>query len=118
VTDAIARFDRPAVGGGPVHGVVFHGRRYDTGDKSDYLRSIVQLACDRSDPAVFPCLLVEFAATRLATAIRPTRSAVTADDSALKGVDDHLAEVLAAVSPLSPLDLTLLDAMAACSLRT
>ncbi|MFF3845679.1 UTP--glucose-1-phosphate uridylyltransferase GalU [Streptomyces sp. NPDC002328] len=35
--------------GGPVHGVVFKGRRYDTGDRSDYLRAIVRLACERED---------------------------------------------------------------------
>jgi UTP--glucose-1-phosphate uridylyltransferase len=33
----------------PVHGVVFSGRRYDTGDKADYLRTLVQLACERED---------------------------------------------------------------------
>jgi UTP--glucose-1-phosphate uridylyltransferase len=35
--------------GGPVHGVVFRGRRYDTGDRGDYLRAIVRLACERED---------------------------------------------------------------------
>ena len=35
--------------GGPVHGLVFRGRRYDTGDKADYLKAVVQLACDRAD---------------------------------------------------------------------
>src|SRR4051812_35020838 len=66
LTDAIntlcGRDDR----GGPVHGVVFRGRRYDTGDKGDYLRAIVQLAADRADlgPA-FREWLEEFAATRL-----------------------------------------------------
>ncbi len=35
--------------GEPVHGVVFRGRRYDTGDRGDYLRAIVRLACDRED---------------------------------------------------------------------
>src|SRR5918993_242565 len=35
--------------GEPVHGVVFRGRRYDTGDRGDYLRAIVQLACERPD---------------------------------------------------------------------
>ncbi|MGA4841378.1 UTP--glucose-1-phosphate uridylyltransferase GalU [Streptomyces sp. G45] len=35
--------------GGPVHGVVFTGRRYDTGDRGDYLRAIVRLACERED---------------------------------------------------------------------
>jgi len=33
----------------PVHGVVFRGRRYDTGDRLDYLKSVVQLAADRDD---------------------------------------------------------------------
>lgn len=36
-------------GGGPVHAVVFRGRRYDTGDRIDYLRTIVRLACERPD---------------------------------------------------------------------
>ncbi|MCH5674564.1 UTP--glucose-1-phosphate uridylyltransferase GalU [Streptomyces gilvus] len=35
--------------GGTVHGVVFDGLRYDTGDKADYLRTVVRLACDRDD---------------------------------------------------------------------
>jgi UTP--glucose-1-phosphate uridylyltransferase len=35
--------------GGPMHGVVFKGRRYDTGDRGDYLRAIVRLACERGD---------------------------------------------------------------------
>jgi UTP--glucose-1-phosphate uridylyltransferase len=66
VTDAIARLIDPNVAGGPVHGVIFRGRRYDTGDKGDYLRSIVQMACDRPDlgPA-FRSWLAEFAAARL-----------------------------------------------------
>ena len=33
-----------ATAGVPVHGVVFEGRRYDTGDRLDYLRAVVQLA--------------------------------------------------------------------------
>jgi UTP--glucose-1-phosphate uridylyltransferase len=36
-------------GGGPVHAVVFRGRRYDTGDRAEYLRTIVRLACERPD---------------------------------------------------------------------
>ncbi|MER7378834.1 UTP--glucose-1-phosphate uridylyltransferase GalU [Streptomyces lanatus] len=35
--------------GGTVHGVVFDGLRYDTGDKADYLRTVVRLACARPD---------------------------------------------------------------------
>ncbi|MEU1267935.1 UTP--glucose-1-phosphate uridylyltransferase GalU [Streptomyces sp. NPDC005799] len=34
---------------GTVHGVVFDGLRYDTGDKAEYLRTVVRLACDRDD---------------------------------------------------------------------
>lgn len=33
----------------PVHGVVFRGRRYDTGNPLDYLRAVVRIACDRED---------------------------------------------------------------------
>ncbi len=33
----------------PVHGVVFTGRRYDTGDRGDYLRTVVRLAAERAD---------------------------------------------------------------------
>jgi UTP--glucose-1-phosphate uridylyltransferase len=66
VTDAIARLIDPATAGGPVHGVIFRGRRYDTGDKGDYLRSIVQIACDRADlGAEFRAWLADFVATRL-----------------------------------------------------
>ena len=65
VTDAIAALTGD-VPGGPVHGVVFRGRRYDTGDKADYLRSIVQIACDREDLGPdFRAWLADFAAQRL-----------------------------------------------------
>ncbi|HUY50897.1 MAG TPA: UTP--glucose-1-phosphate uridylyltransferase GalU [Streptosporangiaceae bacterium] len=40
----------PADGGG-VHGVLFRGRRYDTGNKIDYLRTLVQFATERPDIA-------------------------------------------------------------------
>ena len=36
---------------GGVHGVLFRGRRYDTGNKLDYLRTQIQFACDRPDIA-------------------------------------------------------------------
>lgn len=32
-----------------VYGVVFDGRRYDTGDKADYIKAVVQLAIERDD---------------------------------------------------------------------
>lgn len=38
----------PATGGG-VHGVIFRGRRYDTGDKLSYLQAVVRLAAERDD---------------------------------------------------------------------
>ncbi len=40
----------PAEGGG-VRGVLFHGRRYDNGNRLDYLPILVQFACERSDLA-------------------------------------------------------------------
>ena len=35
--------------GGGVRGVVFRGRRYDTGDRLDYLKAVVRLASERDD---------------------------------------------------------------------
>ncbi|WP_097232012.1 UTP--glucose-1-phosphate uridylyltransferase GalU [Streptomyces zhaozhouensis] len=49
ITDALQAMAADPGLGGPVHGVAFKGRRYDTGDRSDYLRSIVRLACERPD---------------------------------------------------------------------
>ena len=61
LTDALrtlATADRGAADGGGVHGVLFRGRRYDTGNKLDYLRTQIQFACDREDiaPAFIPWL--------------------------------------------------------------
>ncbi|MER7662618.1 MULTISPECIES: UTP--glucose-1-phosphate uridylyltransferase GalU [unclassified Streptomyces] len=49
LTDALEKLAEDETIGGPVHGVVFQGRRYDTGDRGDYLRAIVRLACERDD---------------------------------------------------------------------
>ncbi|MGC5401445.1 UTP--glucose-1-phosphate uridylyltransferase GalU [Streptomyces sp. DT20] len=49
LTDALQQLAVDERLGGPVHGVVFRGRRYDTGDRGDYLRAIVRLACERED---------------------------------------------------------------------
>ncbi|MFF3645904.1 UTP--glucose-1-phosphate uridylyltransferase GalU [Streptomyces sp. NPDC002564] len=49
LTDALQQLAYDEKVGGPVHGVVFQGRRYDTGDRGDYLRAIVRLACERED---------------------------------------------------------------------
>ena len=52
ITDALKTLAQtdPAEGGG-VHGVLFQGRRFDTGNRLDYLRTIVQFACERPDVA-------------------------------------------------------------------
>jgi len=50
LTDALATLvGMPAEDGGGVHGVVFTGRRYDTGDRGDYLRTQVRLTVERED---------------------------------------------------------------------
>ncbi|MDT4943636.1 MAG: UTP--glucose-phosphate uridylyltransferase [Pseudonocardiales bacterium] len=41
LTDAMRALARAGV---PVHGVVFRGRRYDTGDRLEYVKAVVQLA--------------------------------------------------------------------------
>jgi UTP--glucose-1-phosphate uridylyltransferase len=46
LTDALATLVQR---GEPLHGVVFTGRRYDTGDRLDYLKAVVQLAVERED---------------------------------------------------------------------
>ncbi|MFC4122008.1 UTP--glucose-1-phosphate uridylyltransferase GalU [Nonomuraea zeae] len=52
LTDALRTLaGRGSEEGGPVHGVLFRGRRYDTGDKLDYLRTVVRFAADREDLA-------------------------------------------------------------------
>jgi UTP--glucose-1-phosphate uridylyltransferase len=52
LTDALLTLaQRGNAEGGPVHGVLFRGRRYDTGNKLDYLRTVVQFAADRPDLA-------------------------------------------------------------------
>jgi UTP--glucose-1-phosphate uridylyltransferase len=52
LTDALMTLAHmpPAAGGG-VHGVLFRGRRYDTGNRLDFLRTTVQFACERPEVA-------------------------------------------------------------------
>ncbi|THG30142.1 UTP--glucose-1-phosphate uridylyltransferase GalU [Naasia lichenicola] len=59
LTDALQRLAVAPDWTGGVYGVVFRGRRYDTGDKIDYIKAIVQLACDRDDlgPELRPWLM-------------------------------------------------------------
>ncbi|MFE9854420.1 UTP--glucose-1-phosphate uridylyltransferase GalU [Streptomyces sp. NPDC005780] len=66
LTDALQQLAADEKLGGPVHGVVFRGRRYDTGDRGDYLRAIVRLACEREDLGPdFRTWLRDFVATGL-----------------------------------------------------
>ena len=55
LTDALrtlARADQHrGIDGGGVHGVQFRGRRYDTGNKQEYLRTVVSFAAERPDIA-------------------------------------------------------------------
>ncbi|MEV4668086.1 UTP--glucose-1-phosphate uridylyltransferase GalU [Microbacterium sp. LWO12-1.2] len=48
LTDALQEMAADPDGPGVV-GVIFRGRRYDTGDRVDYIKAIVQLASDRDD---------------------------------------------------------------------
>ncbi len=50
ITDALQELaQQPDEPGGGVYGVIFSGRRYDTGDRLDYLKAVVQLASERVD---------------------------------------------------------------------
>ena len=52
LTDALRTLAQmPAADGGGVRGVQFRGRRFDTGNPVDYLRTIVQFALERRDVA-------------------------------------------------------------------
>ncbi|MBX3098549.1 MAG: UTP--glucose-1-phosphate uridylyltransferase GalU [Salinibacterium sp.] len=63
LTDALQTMATENIAGG-VYGVVFRGRRYDTGDRLDYIKAIVQLAVERPDlgPELKPWLK-QFSAT-------------------------------------------------------
>jgi UTP--glucose-1-phosphate uridylyltransferase len=49
LTDALQTLAKREGEGGGVYGVVFRGRRYDTGDKLSYLKAVVTLAAERED---------------------------------------------------------------------
>jgi UTP--glucose-1-phosphate uridylyltransferase len=49
LTDALQVLAADESIAGGVYGVVFRGRRYDTGDRLDYIKAIIQLAVDRQD---------------------------------------------------------------------
>jgi UTP--glucose-1-phosphate uridylyltransferase len=66
LTDALRELaaDVPVESGGGVVGVVFRGRRYDTGDRQSYLQAVVRLAVEREDLGPeFAAWLKEFVPT-------------------------------------------------------
>jgi UTP--glucose-1-phosphate uridylyltransferase len=63
LTDALQERAASSGAGGGVHGVVFRGRRYDTGDRLDYLKAVVRLAVGHHElGSDFSSWLAEFAA--------------------------------------------------------
>ena len=65
LTDALKVLAQaPADRGGGVRGVIFRGRRYDTGDKLSYLKAVVRLATERADLGPeFRAWLTDFTST-------------------------------------------------------
>ncbi len=58
LTDAMRTLGQDGV---PIHGVVFSGRRYDTGDRQDYLQAVVRLGVEHEELGEdFSRWLVEF----------------------------------------------------------
>ena len=49
LTDALQTLASSDAPGAGVHGVVFRGRRYDTGDRLDYLKAVVRLGLDHPE---------------------------------------------------------------------
>lgn len=49
LTDALQELAKAEGEGSGVYGVVFRGRRYDTGDKLGYIQAVVSVAADRED---------------------------------------------------------------------
>jgi UTP--glucose-1-phosphate uridylyltransferase len=49
LTDALDAMAQPTHDGGPVHGLVFEGQRYDTGSHVGHLKAMVEMACAHDD---------------------------------------------------------------------
>jgi UTP--glucose-1-phosphate uridylyltransferase len=65
LTDALQERAASTEPGGGVYGVVFRGRRYDTGDRLDYLKAVVRLAVEHRElGSDFSVWLEEFVAGR------------------------------------------------------
>ena len=51
LSDALRELSARSTDGGGVHGILFRGRRLDTGNRQDYVRAMIELACAREDVA-------------------------------------------------------------------
>ena len=81
-------------------------RRYDTGNKLDYLRTLVRFACERSD------LAEDFGALAAQVPGQPPMSEAhtyVAEGETLTSVEEHLADILGTIRPLAPTELSLGD---------
>ena len=99
LTDALKTLAQmPASEGGGVYGVLFHGRRFDTGNRIDYLRTLDPVRLERPDVAAeFVPWLRKYLDDLKMTGMVP--------------MEAHLARVLAgSAHPLAPVMLGLEDA--------
>ena len=72
LTDALQQCAASSAPGGGVHGVIFRGRRYDTGDRLDYLKAVVRLAVEHRElGSDFSSWLTGFVAERESAAPDP-----------------------------------------------
>ena len=84
LTDALQELATSGLGGG-VHGVVFRGRRYDTGDRLDYLKAVVKLGI--GPPRSSARTSARGSTSSRRSAIRPWRTG----DRWMIPVEQHLA---------------------------
>jgi UTP--glucose-1-phosphate uridylyltransferase len=74
LTDALQQCASSTEPGGGVHGVVFRGRRYDTGDRLDYLKAVVRLAVEHRELGTdFSSWLTGFVAEKDAAVLASAR---------------------------------------------
>ena len=81
--------------GGGVHGVLFRGRRYDTGNKLDYLRTLVQFACERPDLAGE---FVPWLRSYLGSPVTGVMHSAPTDRRPAEASMSYLAEICAAIT--------------------
>ena len=106
LTDALQERAESSDAGGGVHGVIFRGRRYDTGDRLDYLKAVVRLAVEHRElGSDFSSWLTGFVAERESDGTLHTGLCNT-----VITVVEHLSRIIGTVRRLPPIGLNLLDA--------